>query len=152
MFTNWLNNTYIIWIICPSNFCWEYCSHSNNHFTNNYTIFLTSVFLCWARSLFILKLLPRILPSMFLTSIHCLVCLLLLWLDGSGLLAAAASLSAWHLCSATILTIIFIRAISFIFYNKWFCFFNALFIISGSFFFISRYCCAKVEVILLQLL
>ena len=39
MFTNWLNNTYLISIICPFNFCWEYFSPSYNHFTNNYTVF-----------------------------------------------------------------------------------------------------------------
>ena len=120
MFTNWLINTYIILIICPFNFCWEYCSHSYNHFTNNHIVFLASIFLCWARSLFILKLLPRILPSMFLTPILCLGCLLLLWLDGPGLLAAATGLAAWRHWSATILAIIFVRAIIFIFYNKWF--------------------------------
>ena len=120
MFTNWLINTYIILIICPFNFCWEYCSHSYNHFTNNHIVFLASIFLCWARSLFILKLLPRILPSMFLTPILCLGCLLLLWLDGPCLLAAAAPLTAWHLWSATSFAITFVRAIFFIFYNKWF--------------------------------
>ena len=119
MFTNCLNNTYIILTIYPFNFCWDYCSPSYNHFTNNYTVFLTSIFLCWARSLFILKLLPRILSSTFLTPILCLGCLLLLWLDGPGLLAAAA-LAAWRVRSATILAITFVLAIFFIFYNKWF--------------------------------
>ena len=115
MFTNWLNKTYIILIICPFNFCWEYCSPSYSHFTSNYTgFFLTSIFLCRARSLFILKLLPWILPSMFLTPILYLGCLLLLSLDGLGLLAAAAAaLTAWHLWSANILAIIFVRAILF---------------------------------------
>ena len=120
MFTNWLNKTYIILIICPFNFCSEYCSPSYSHFTSNYTgFFLTSIFLCRARSLFILKLLPWILPSMFLTPILCLQCLLLLWLDGPGLLAAP-TFAAWRLRSATILAIIFVRAIFFILYNKWF--------------------------------
>ena len=39
MFTNWLNSTYVILIICSFNFCWEYCSPSYNHFTNNYIFF-----------------------------------------------------------------------------------------------------------------
>ena len=66
---------------------------------------------------------------MFLTTILCLGCLLLLWLDGPGF--AAAALAVWRLWSDTILAIIFVRAIFFIFNNKWF--FRAPFIISGSF-------------------
>ena len=126
MFTNWLNSTYVILIICSFNFCWEYCSPSYNHFTNNYIFFfffLTSIFPCWAVSRFVLKLVPRIFSPMFLILILCFGCLLLLWLDGPDLLAAAAAataLAAWCLCSATILAIIFVRAIIFIFYNKWF--------------------------------
>ena len=150
MFANWLNNTYIILITCSSNFCWEYCSCLYSHFTNSYTVYLTSISLCWARSLFILKHLPRIFPSMFLTPIFCLGCLLLLWLDGPGLLTAAAALADWHLWSATILAIIFVRVIFFIFAINDFNFFNALFLISGSFNESILLC--KIEVILLQLL
>ena len=80
MFTNWLNNSYIILIISPSNFWREYCSPSYNHFMNNYIVFLTSTFLCWARSLFILKLAPRILPSMFFNPTS------LSWLSSSPLI------------------------------------------------------------------
>ena len=95
MFTNWLNNTYIILII-------SLLTSAGNIVLVRTTIlrttilffFLTLVFLSWARSLFILKLPPGILPSMLLTSNLCLGCLLLLWLGGPGLLAAVATLAA----------------------------------------------------------
>ena len=130
----YLNNKYL-YLICCSNFCWKYCSPSSNHFPDsNITFFNINIFGC-ANSFFILKLLLRILPSIFLTPIHCLGTLLY----PGGLTAAAAgfalalALAAWRLWSCTILAIIFVLPSFLSFTIKDFNFLKTSLIIFGSF-------------------
>ena len=120
MFTNWLKNCCLILIICPFNFRCEYFSPSYSHFMSNYTVFFNIIISLLSYKPFYFKTSTTNSSFNVLNPILCLGCLLLLWLDGPGLLTAAAVLAAWRLWSATILTIIFVCVIFFIFYNKWF--------------------------------
>ena len=134
MFTNWLNNTYIILIIYPSNFCWEYSSPPYNHFTNNYTVFFDIIISLLSQKPFHFKTSPRILLSIFLTPIFFV---LVVFFSFDQMVLAYQLMLLPSLLGVSGL-LLFSPSFSFMpsflsFTINYFNFSNSLFIISGSF-------------------